>query len=58
LFAGGNGPSAEGSVTGTLNDKFAALSTALCNTGAFVYIPPDQSVDDPIDRSAIMGWQR
>ncbi len=38
-----------GSVTGTLDDKFAALSAALCNTGAFVYIPPDQSVDDPIE---------
>jgi Fe-S cluster assembly protein SufD len=28
--------------------KFAALTAALCNTGAFVYVPADVAVDEPI----------
>jgi Fe-S cluster assembly protein SufD len=35
--------------TGALNYKFAALATALCNAGAFVYIPADLAVDEPIE---------
>ncbi len=38
-----------GSAVGVLNSKFAALATALCNTGAFVYIPADLAVDEPIE---------
>lgn len=30
------------------NRKFAALATALTNTGAFVYVPADVAVDEPI----------
>ncbi|MGZ3526214.1 MAG: Fe-S cluster assembly protein SufD [Vulcanimicrobiaceae bacterium] len=30
------------------NRKFAALATALVNTGAFIYVPADVSVDDPV----------
>ncbi len=29
--------------------KFAALTSALCNTGAFVYVPADVAVDEPIE---------
>jgi len=38
-----------GSAAGALNTKFATLATALCNTGAFIYVPADQAVDDPIE---------
>jgi len=38
-----------GSAVGTLNSKFGSLATALCNTGAFIYVPADQAVDDPIE---------
>lgn len=29
--------------------KFAALAAALCNSGAFIYIPADVAVDEPIE---------
>lgn len=32
-------------------NKFAALATALCNTGAFVYVPADVAPDAPIEIS-------
>lgn len=31
------------------NMKFAALAAALCNTGAFIYVPADAAVDEPIE---------
>ena len=33
----------------TTENKFAALTSALCNTGAFVYVPADVAVDEPIE---------
>lgn len=31
------------------DNKFAALATALCNAGAFIYVPADVAVDEPIE---------
>lgn len=38
-----------GTAVGSLHYKFAALAGALCNIGAFIYIPADCAVDDPIE---------
>ncbi len=43
LFAG-----AFGGAVAHDDAKFAALAAALCNTGAFVYVPPGVSVDEPV----------
>ncbi len=32
-----------------MNDKFAALALSLCNAGAFVYVPADVCVEEPIE---------
>ncbi|MDQ2872524.1 MAG: Fe-S cluster assembly protein SufD, partial [Candidatus Eremiobacteraeota bacterium] len=37
-----------GVAAGARTQKFAALATALTNTGSFVYVPADVAVDDPI----------
>lgn len=44
-----------GTVVGSLRYKFAALTGALCNTGAFIYIPADCAVDDPIEVTYAAG---
>lgn len=38
-----------GSAVGNLNSKFATIATALRNTGAFIYVPADLAVDEPIE---------
>lgn len=38
-----------GTALDAANNKFAALAAALCNTGAFVYVPADVAVDDAIE---------
>lgn len=38
-----------GSALDPNGSKFAALSAALCNTGAFVYVPADTAANDPIE---------
>ncbi len=40
-----------GAAIATGENKFAALATALCNTGAFVYVPADVATDEPIEIS-------
>jgi Fe-S cluster assembly protein SufD len=37
--------------------KFAALAAALCNSGAFVYVPADVAVDEPIEIAYRAGVQ-
>lgn len=38
-----------GSVRAAVETKFGALAAALCNSGAFVYVPADQAPSDPIE---------
>jgi Fe-S cluster assembly protein SufD len=38
-----------GSVGATVETKFGAFAAALCNSGAFVYVPADQAPSDPIE---------
>lgn len=37
------------------NAKFAALAAALCNTGAFVYVPADTALDEPVSVTYAAG---
>jgi Fe-S cluster assembly protein SufD len=40
-----------GAAIDAANNKFGALAAALCNTGAFVYVPADVAVDEPVEIS-------